>query len=131
MNLNERAFWSNPPSHRHATRGKAKAKAKTEDTSAPAPDNASVSKPSPASATVSEQPISAPVSQPTKSGAPGQALAAQRRVIAHICLQCEAEFTGIVIAVYCSNRCRQRAKNRRRAEAITAPLRPTNGEFFE
>lgn len=44
---------------------------------------------------------------------PGAALAAQRRIVAHICAHCGLTFQGIKKAVYCSERCKQAAKYRR------------------
>ena len=123
MDSTERAFWSK------RQRGNGAAKKTERPASATVSKRISVIESKLASATVSQstsaimsklisatvsQSTSATVSQPTKSGAPGQALAAQRRLVAHTCLQCRDEFTGIAIAKYCSNRCRQRAKYLRR-----------------
>lgn len=49
--------------------------------------------------------------------AAGAALRALRRRIDHTCPECETVFQGVVEAKFCSNRCRQRAKNRRIREA--------------
>ena len=45
-------------------------------------------------------------------------LAAQRSRITKPCLQCGEEFTGIKIASYCSERCRQRAKYNRKKTIV-------------
>jgi len=73
----------------------------------------------------SERTISASVSRL------GAGLAAERRIVPHDCLSCQGRFHAIVQAKYCSNACRQRAKNQRNAEAITAPAWTTNGHFFD
>lgn len=39
-----------------------------------------------------------------------------RKQVEHVCPECETVFEGITRAVYCSNRCKQRAKNRRNRE---------------
>jgi len=44
---------------------------------------------------------------------PGAALAAQRKKEKKVCPVCNEKFIGIKKAIYCSNRCRQSAKNAR------------------
>jgi hypothetical protein len=46
---------------------------------------------------------------------PGAALAALRRRSWHNCAVCKKRFSGIAKAVYCSNACKQKAKNQRNA----------------
>lgn len=98
MNTAERAFWTNK---QNRTQGKGGRPAKV-----------AVSKP--ISAPVSKMPASSSVSKPIKEACAGKALAAKRRVVGHTCLQCDDKFMGIAIAIYCSNRCRQRAKYQRK-----------------
>jgi len=44
---------------------------------------------------------------------PGAALAAKRKKEKKVCPSCQEKFIGIKTAIYCSNKCRQRAKNAR------------------
>lgn len=108
----EEAFWGK----KAKKRGIYVHESKNDKTGSPA-RSVPVSKP--ASAAVSREP----------SAVIGRRLAAMRRVVDHVCPTCDKEFEGIVTAKYCSNACRQRAKYRRKVEAITAPVTPTNGHF--
>lgn len=45
---------------------------------------------------------------------PGSALAAKRKILVKKCPICNIEFKGIKTAVYCSNKCQQKAKYARK-----------------
>ena len=45
---------------------------------------------------------------------PGSALAAKRKVLVKICPICKTEFKGLKTAIYCSNKCKQKAKYARK-----------------
>lgn len=51
----------------------------------------------------------------------GRAWGATRVTESHKCPECEVTFEAIKKAIYCSNRCRQRAKYRRVQEARDGP----------
>lgn len=41
---------------------------------------------------------------------PGSALAAQRKILVKTCPICKTEFKALKTAIYCSNKCRHKAK---------------------
>lgn len=61
----------------------------------------------------------------------GQLLASMRETVTHTCPACGREFTGIYIATYCSDRCRNAAAYVRRKAARRARRTGANENDLE